>query len=108
VIHDMIVLAGGENIAGNVDLANPVLTAEAIVAANPQVIVLSPWCDSPEEIARRPGWASIAAVRDGRVHRIPEADRKVQYPSPSCVDGCASLLVPWLHPELTGAPANGK
>lgn len=100
VIDDMIRLAGGVNVAGTLPLANPVLSSEAIVAANPQVIVLSPWCDSPEEVARRPGWDRIDAVVHHRVHRIPERERKVQYPSPSCLDGCASMLVPWLHPEL--------
>jgi iron complex transport system substrate-binding protein len=100
VIDEMIRLAGGVNIAGEEPLANPVLSSEAIVAADPQVILLSPWSEAPELVARRPGWDRIAAVRAGRVHLIPERERKVQYPSPSCVEGCANLLVPWLHPEL--------
>jgi len=77
-----------------------VLASEAIVAADPEVIVLSPWSETPEAVAQRPGWDRIAAVRAGRVHRIPERERKLQYPSPSCVEGCATLLVPWLHPAL--------
>lgn len=108
VIDDMIRLAGGENIAGEMPLANPVLNAEAILAADPEVIVLSPWCDSPETIAARPGWNHIAAVRAGRIHQIPERDRKLQYPSPSCVDGCRRMLVPWLHPELARAQPEGN
>lgn len=106
VIDDMIRLAGGENVAGELPLANPVLTAEAIVAANPDVIVLSPWADPPEVVARRPGWDHVSAVRTGRIHQIPEADRQVQYPSPSCVDGCERMLVPWLHPALEEAGAD--
>lgn len=98
VIDDMIRLAGGVNIAGELPLANPVLTSEAIVAADPEVIVLSPWTDAPEAIARRPGWSRVTAVRTGRIHQIPERRRQVQYPSPSCVDGCEEMLVPWLHP----------
>lgn len=108
VIDDMLRLAGGDSTAGDLPLANPVLTSEAIIAADPEVIVLSPWSDAPEEVALRPGWGHIAAVRNGRVHRIPERDRKVQYPSPSCVDGCAALLVPWLHPELAAAAPAGR
>ena len=104
VVDDMLRLAGGINVAGDVPLANPVLSSEAIVAADPEVIVLSPWSDAPEEVARRPGWDRISAVRNGRVHRMEERDRKLQYPSPSCVDGCAALLVPWLHPELASRP----
>ncbi|MCB9914274.1 MAG: ABC transporter substrate-binding protein [Planctomycetes bacterium] len=100
VVDDMIRLAGGVNVAGELPLANPVLTAEAIVAADPEVIVLSPWSDAPEAVAQRPGWDHVRAVRDGRVYRVPERQRKLQYPSPSCVVGCEELLVPWLHPEL--------
>lgn len=107
VIDAMIRLAGGENVAGVLPLANPVLASEAIVAADPDVIVLSPWSDPPEAIARRPGWERIAAVRNARVHQIPERERQVQYPSPSCLDGCRAMLVPWLHPELA-APAGGR
>ncbi len=107
IVDEMIRLAGGVNIAGDQALANPQLSAEAVVAANPDVIVLSPWGDSPEEVMQRPGWNRIAAVREKRVHRIAERDRKMQYPSPSCVDGCEQFLVPWLHPELDET-AEGK
>lgn len=100
VVDDMIRLAGGTNVAGDVRLANPNLSSEAIVAADPDVIVLSPWGDPPDVVARRPGWDRVAAVRSGRVHQVDERDRRIQYPSPSCVDGCAELLVPWLHPDL--------
>ena len=102
VMDEMIRLAGGVNIAGESPLANPVLSSEAIVAADPEVIVLSPWCEPIETVVTRPGWNRIAAVREGRVHVIPERERQVQYPSPSCVEGCARLLVPWLHPEIGG------
>jgi len=108
VVDDMIRLAGGENIAGDLPLANPVLSSEAIVAANPELILLSPWSDAPEEVARRPGWEHIRAVQSGRVHRIPEQDRKLMYPSPSCLDGCEAMLVPWLHPELARGPSEPK
>lgn len=103
VIDDMIRLAGGANVAGDGAIANPTLSSEAILVANPEVIVLSPWSETPEEVVLRAGWDRMAAVRDGRVHRVPENDRKFQYPSPSCVDGCASMLVPWFHPDLRAA-----
>ncbi|MBK7641702.1 MAG: ABC transporter substrate-binding protein [Planctomycetes bacterium] len=102
VIDEMIRLAGGVNIAGDQELANPTLSSEAIVAADPEVIVLSPWSDTPEQLAQRPGWSGMRAVREGRVYQIPERDRQVQYPSPSCVEGCERLLVPWLHPSAMG------
>ncbi|HTF89119.1 MAG TPA: ABC transporter substrate-binding protein [Planctomycetota bacterium] len=107
LVDDMIRLAGGDSIAGDSPLANPLLSSEAIVALDPEVIVLSPWSDSPEEVALRPGWSRISAVIHGRVHRISEENRKLQYPSPSCVDGCESMLVPWIHPSLA-PPAERK
>lgn len=103
VIDAMITLAGGVNIAGGEPLANPVLSSEAIVAADPQLILLSPWSEPPAEVARRPGWERTSAVRAGRIHQLPERERVLQYPSPSCVQACAERLVPWLHP-----PAEGK
>lgn len=105
VIDDMIAFAGGVNIAGEFALANPVLSSEAIVQADPEVILLSPWGESPAEVARRAGWERIAAVRNGRVHQLSERERELQYPSPSCLDGCERLLVPWLHPEIVPASA---
>lgn len=103
VIDAMIRLAGGINIAGEEPLANPVLSSEAIVAADPELILLSPWSEPPAEVARRPGWERTSAVRAGRIHQLPERERVLQYPSPSCVQACAQHLVPWLHP-----PAEGK
>jgi iron complex transport system substrate-binding protein len=100
VVGDMIELAGGSNIARDQPLAKPVLSAEAILAADPEVIVLSPWSETPEEIAKRPGWARITAVREGHVYRIPMDERTVMYFSPRCVDGCERVLVGWIHPEV--------
>lgn len=105
VVDAMLRLAGGVNVAGDLPLANPVLTSEAILAADPEVIVLSPWSDAPEEVALRPGWERTSAVRAGRVHRLSERERRVQYPGPSCVDGCRSELLSWIHPELARAGA---
>ncbi len=108
VIDAMIGLAGGTNIAGGIELANPLLSAESILAADPQVILLSPWSDSPTVVAARAGWGRIAAVAAGRVFQIPEGQRQVQSPSPACIAACERQLLPWLHPELAVSPAGTK
>jgi iron complex transport system substrate-binding protein len=108
VMDDMIRLAGGINIAADVSLANPTLSSEAILARDPEVIVLSPWSDAAAILAARPGWQHIAAVRNGRIHQLPEAKRDLQSPSPRCVEACASQLVPWLHPELAQPAGHDK
>jgi iron complex transport system substrate-binding protein len=99
-VHAMLALAGGENIAGSLDSALVVLTAEAILAADPEVIVLSPFADPEAEVRARKGFAGIAAVRSGRIHRVPIEQRQVLLATPRCIDGCAQFFLPWLHPEL--------
>lgn len=66
-------LLGLENIADGVSGQAPdypQLSAEYIVAENPELIVLSDTkcCgQTPEKVAARPGWSKIAAVRSGNV-----------------------------------------
>jgi iron complex transport system substrate-binding protein len=109
VMDQMIALAGGTNIAGEDPKANVVLNAEAILAADPDVIVLGAFADKPEEVLARPGWSRLAAVRNGRVHQVPLERRYVTLGTPRCVDGCEEMLLPWLHPEaaLGGKSAGG-
>jgi len=66
-------LFGAENIAdaaGGKAPDYPQLSAEHILSADPDVIVLSDTkcCgQSPETVAARPGWSKVAAVRNGNV-----------------------------------------
>ncbi|MEZ5967119.1 MAG: ABC transporter substrate-binding protein [Planctomycetota bacterium] len=100
ILHEMIELAGGANLGAAADKPGIVLTNEAILAADPEVIVLSPFADPTDEVVARPGWRRSSAVRHGRVHRIPLDRRYVLLATPRCVDGCEEFLLPWLHPEL--------
>jgi len=102
VMNSMIELAGGINIAADIDRRNTLLSNEAIVAADPEVIVLSPFADPIEAVVERPAWRDISAVKNGRIHRLPLEHRYVAMATPRCVDGCEDYLVPWFHPELTG------
>lgn len=100
IVTEMIRLAGGENVAGGEPLPSVTMNAEAILAADPDVIVLSCFADPPEAVKARPGWDRIKAVREGRIHRIPAERRYVSLGTPRCVDGCEEMFLPWLHPEL--------
>lgn len=102
VLHEMIELAGGENIAADIDRPSGVRTNEAILLANPEVIILSPFADPTEDILRRPGWETLSAVVHGRVHRIPLEERYVMLATPRCVEGCLEFLLPWFHPSARG------
>ena len=94
--------AGGTNIFGS-DNSNggyPQVDDEAVIAASPQVIVLTEdphFGGDPSLVARRPGWSAIDAVKNGRVYQLgPDL---FQRPGPRIVDGLEQLAK-LLHPEL--------
>lgn len=73
IISDLVSLAGGENI-GDVE-ANDYyeFSVERLIAENPQVyLVGSGSMSKPGDVAKRPGWDRMEAVREGRVYVIDE------------------------------------
>ncbi len=90
-IHDIYAALGAENIAEATGEAYPQLNNEAVIAANPDVIILADeeFGETVETVAARPGWSAIAAVQSGRVHgvdpdlisrpgpRLPETVRQI-------------------------------
>lgn len=100
--NDLITAAGGANIFGS-DTTNggyPTESAEAIIKANPQIIVLTEdphYGGDPSQVAQRPGWAAIDAVKQGHVYQLnPDL---LQRPGPRVVDGLEQLAK-LLHPSL--------
>ena len=89
-LNDMIVAAGGVNVAAAADEPYPNLSAESIVSMNPDVIIVAR--DTPFDAgarAREP-WRSLRAVRLGRVLR-PPSDDIMERNGPRIVDGLAWL-----------------
>lgn len=84
-IGTMLSAAGGENIAP-ADAAFPQLTAEGVIAADPEVIFLAQVGakTTPASVAQRPGWDGVSAVRGARVYSI-DADA-ANRPGPRVVD----------------------
>jgi iron complex transport system substrate-binding protein len=71
-IGSMLSLLKARNVAEGATTAFPQLTAEAIVERDPDVIFFAD-ADAGVTVAaigERPGWADIAAVRDGRVIEV--------------------------------------
>lgn len=94
--------AGGTNVFGSNTEGGgyPQVSDEAVIAANPQAIVLTEdpsYGGNPQAVYSRPGWSAIAAVQNHRVFAIDGA--LVGRTGPRLVDGLEALAKD-LHPEL--------
>lgn len=71
-VDDMYTVLGADNIGHDTGEAAPQLSAEAIIAANPDVIILADegFGESADTVAARPGWSNIDAVKNGRVYGV--------------------------------------
>ncbi len=75
-IDDLIRIAGGQNIAADAPAPWIQVSNEAIVAKDPQVVILSDqgYGASPESVAARPGWRSVSAVRAQNIFPVENED----------------------------------
>ena len=98
-IDDLIKIAGGTNIAASASSAYPQLSAEQIVKADPEVIVLAAdaYSAKPADVAARTGWSAISAVRTGRIASIEP--NLINRPGPRVGDA-AEAYARIVHPEL--------
>lgn len=85
-LDDLIRLAGGVNVAANVNQPYPDLSGEAIVSMQPDVIVVSHDVPFGSDVRSREPWRSLAAVRAGRIEVSPNDDI-LERPGPRIVDG---------------------
>lgn len=103
-LNDLIAVAGGTNVFGELDGAYPLVSVEEIFARKPEVIIESLFgaADSPElrrTVAAQ--WSAVGrmpAVRDGRIHLLVEDYATI--PSPRVVR-MASDLAALIHPEVS-------
>jgi iron complex transport system substrate-binding protein len=98
VYAQMIELAGGAPITTG-SATNWEMPTEKLVTANPDLIILgdSAYGVTADAVAKRPGWAGIAAVKAGAIKPID--DIVVTRPGPRLLDGLR-LLVAAIHPEI--------
>ncbi|MHB1325180.1 MAG: ABC transporter substrate-binding protein [Thermoleophilia bacterium] len=96
--NEMISAAGGSNIAATATGPWPTLSLEEIVAADPEVVISTHpgGALSPEEVADRPGWAGISAVKNRAIYTVD--NDMVSRPGPRIVEGLAAIAN-ILHPE---------
>ncbi len=101
-IADMVALAGGDPIT----TTDPVvfsISVERLVDLDPEVIVVgdAQFGVCPEQVAARPGWGGMTAVREGAVRAVD--DTIVTRPGPRLADGLAALALA-IHPDAEIAP----
>jgi len=97
---DMLInMAGGWNVGSVLDSPWAQISAEELVAQNPQIIILgdAAYGTTPEAVKARPGWESLDAVQNDRIY--PFDDNLVSRPGPRLVDGLETLAR-LLHPEV--------
>jgi iron complex transport system substrate-binding protein len=99
VHHDLIRLAGGDNMTADEPVTYPRISLEAVIRKKPEVIIISSMeREGRFEKARQDWlqWTSIPAVQMGRVHLI-DSDL-IDRPSPRVVGGL-EIMAKLLHPE---------
>lgn len=111
-LHDLLDLAGAENVFADIPRENVQATTEQLLARAPEVVVELGDADAAATAAAVREWsvlAGIPAVRDGRILRLAGDDFVV--PGPRLADA-AEQLARALHPEAwdaaTPAPAPGE
>lgn len=97
-IDDLIRRAGGTNVAAGAASAYPQLSAEEVVAADPEVIILADEAAgvSPAAVRARSGWSGVSAVVNDRISVLdPDIGSR---PGPRIVDALEAIAR-ILHPD---------
>ena len=100
-INEIISLAGGVNIFGDVNESYPQISAEVVAERQPQVILYPDYHGTAEMVmeamADRPGWESMPAVIDNRIYTI--SDDISSRPGPRVVEA-VEAAARLFYPEL--------
>ena len=96
-IDELITIAGGNNVAGDIEGWGQ-YSAEEVVNRNPQVIITSPNAGSVEDIRNAEGFKETAAVKDGNICVLSNDDIIVRA-SNRIILGLEEIAK-FLHPEV--------
>ena len=67
-MHELVELAGGENIAADAGSPWPVFSEEVVIERDPQVIILTNY--NLIEALNRPAWQGTSALQNGHVYEV--------------------------------------
>ncbi len=103
----LVDLAGGTNVFGDLPSDVAQVGAESIIQRDPEIIILTDATvpfnpQTPSMVAARPGWDGITAVKTGAIYAVPGTIYST--PGPRLIDGLEHLAN-LLHPDLFPAPA---
>jgi ABC-type Fe3+-hydroxamate transport system substrate-binding protein len=94
-ITDLIEIAGGRSVTSDIAQEWPQVGFEAVLERAPDALLLVRGSKVSLDIIRnRPGWQTLAAVKDKRVYYV---DDRIEYPSPVAFDALEDLAKQ-LHP----------
>ena len=92
IISDAIRLCGGRNVFAALPILAPTVTVEAVIAANPEVIVASGMDEArPEWLDDWRRWKTLAAVAGDNLYFVPPD--LIQRHTPRILDGAERLCV---------------
>ena len=99
LIGQMVAAAGGLSVSADATQDYPTISAEEVIDRDPQVIVFpdvhGTVAADVASVGSRPGWASIAAVRDGRIYAVdPDLFSRAGPRVAEAVETLARLLYP--------------
>ena len=90
IISDAIRLCGGRNVFAQLPIMAPTVSVEAVIAANPEVIVASGMSDArPEWLDDWKRWSTLAAVAGDNLYFVPPD--LIQRHTPRILDGAEKL-----------------
>lgn len=72
-IHDVITLAGGKNLFGDIEDSYPIISEESIIKRQPDVILIPLTSGIQiQDIKNRSGWNEIPAIKNNRIYIIDD------------------------------------
>jgi iron complex transport system substrate-binding protein len=107
-VAELVEIAGGIDafpaLSARKNAKERIVSSEDVISADPEIIVGS-WCGKkfvPEKVAARPGFAEIAAVRDGFLREIKSP--LILQPGPAALtdglDALAAIIEEWAAGQL--------
>lgn len=106
-IHQMLELAGGENIVGQTSVAYPKVSLEEVLRRDPEVLLFPIGASEgiPEaEQQRWRKWPSLSAVAHNRLHQVKS--ELVNRPGPRVIEGVEALARA-IHPGMFSRSSGG-